>query len=646
LTPDNPDEPPTALGDPPDEQPAALPPVTSRPRRLPRGVFWTLSALVLVAGLACVWAVVAGLRARTGLEGVRSDLERVRDNPPARAELARQLKVDAAKAVIAHDQMHQLGPSLVSHIPFLGRSIVAERTIADAADAVLRAAVPAVDATDGLGGGGTGLDLDRLTKLHQVLSLGAADTAGPLKALASLKTGLTPGVVGSSVAQAQTQLGGVSNDLAHAAALTDAVGDLLGSHGPRTLYIGLENNAELRGTGGLISTFAIAHAANGHLTIGKFQDSQGIAKVAAEAVPVPAPPAYTAAYGPYLANTTLWLNATMDPDIPSSASVLSELSESSLGTKPDAVLLLDVAGMAKIVSATGPLHLSDGSVLTGDQLIKALLVDFYGDGSLDQKVQNARHARLAEAASSGFAALASHESDVSVLKALATAASGRHLALWSSSPAVESELDLAGVSGSTDPHGQDLGMVTVNNLGDSPGYGNKLDYYEQRSLDVNVVVGETSADVTETLVMGNHSPSGLGPYVEGPAHPGRMHLLVSLSADTSAKLEQLTQDGVPLSFTTQQMIGSQQVAFPTDLAPGQTTTWKFEYSVPVTNGHYVLRLVPQPLAKPTDLTVEVSAAPGSTLGTVVGGKSGQWTMSHSLSASLRHVDWWHRKVKL
>ena len=132
------------------------------------------------------------------------------------------------------------------------------------------------------------------------------------------------------------------------------------------------------------------------------------------------------------------------------------------------MLLLDVAGMAKIVSATGPLHLSDGSTLTGDQLIRELLVTDYGDGSLDQKAQNARHAKLADAASRGFAALDSHESDVSVLKALATAASGRHLALWSADPATQAELDVAGRQRQHRPARPDLGLVTVNNLGDSP----------------------------------------------------------------------------------------------------------------------------------------------------------------------------------
>jgi hypothetical protein len=601
---------------------------------------------VLLLILAGIWAVVAGLRAKGDLEAVRADLTAVRDNPPAREEIVRRLKTDEARATIAREQVHQLGPTVVAHLPFIGRSMVAERTIADAASAVLTSAQRAIDASTGLGSGGTGLDLKRLATLHDVLAAAATDTAGPLQRLATLKTGLTPGIVGTSVHQAQTQLGGLSRSFDHVAQLTDAVGDLLGSHGPRTIYIGLENNAELRGTGGLISTYAMAHSANGHLTIDKFTDSQGIAKIAEHAVTVPAPPDYVAAYGGYKANSTLWLNATMDPNVPASASVIASLAQQSLGVKPDAVLLLDVAGMAKIVSATGPLHLTDGSVLSGDQLIKDLLVTQYGDGSLDQNAQDARHLRLAEAAGSGFAALTSHESDVSVLKALATAATGRHLALWSSSPTVESELNAAGVSGSTAPGSLDLGMVTVNNLGDSPGYGNKLDYYASRKLDVKVVVGEKSADVTETLTMANHAPTGLGPYVEGPQHPGRMHLLVQLATEKTAHLEQFTHGGVPAGFSKPTLSDQTQVTFPVDLMPGESGSWTLEYSVPVSNGHYSLRLLPQPLASAATLNVQVSAASGQQLGTVTGAESGSWTTSHTLNVSLRHLNWWNRKLSL
>jgi hypothetical protein len=601
---------------------------------------------VLLLILAGIWAVVAGLRAKGDLEAVRTDLTAVRDNPPARAEIVRRLKTDEARAKIARDQVHQLGPTVVAHLPFIGRSMVAERTIADAASAVLTSAQQAVDASDGLGSGGTGLDLKRLATRHDVLAAGAKDTAGPLQRLATLKTGLTPGIVGTSVHQAQTQLGGLSRSFDHVAQLTDAVGDLLGSHGPRTIYIGLENNAELRGTGGLISTYAMAHSANGHLTIDKFTDSQGIAKIAEHAVTVPAPPDYVAAYGGYKANSTLWLNATMDPNVPATASVIAALAQQSLGVKPDAVLLLDVAGMAKIVSATGPLHLADGSVLSGDGLIKDLLVTQYGDGSLDQKAQDARHVRLAEAAGSGFAALTSHESDVSVLKALATAATGRHLALWSSSPTVEAELDAAGVSGSTAPQGHDLGLVTINNLGDSPGFGNKLDYYATRRLDVKVVVGEQSADVTETLTLANHAPAGLGPYVEGPQHPGRMHLLVQLATEKASHLEQFTHGGVPAGFSTPKLTDTTQVTFPVDLMPGESGSWTLEYSVPVSKGHYSLRLLPQPLASAATLNVHVSAASGQHLGTVTGAESGAWTTSHTLTATLKHPSWWNRKLSL
>ncbi|MDX6229547.1 MAG: hypothetical protein QOI76_2937, partial [Frankiales bacterium] len=140
------------------------------------------------------------------------------------------------------------------------------------------------------------------------------------------------------------------------------------------------------------------------------------------------------------------------------------------------------------------------------------------------------------------------------------------------------------------------------------------------------------------------APGGLGPYVEGPQHPGRMHLLVQLATDKAAHLEQFTHAGVPAGFSTPKLTASTQVTFPVDLMPGESGSWQLEYSVPVSNGHYSLRLLPQPLASAATLNVHVSAASGQRLRTVTGAESGAWTTSHTLTATLKHPSWWNRKI--
>src|SRR4051812_17580717 len=83
LTPDEPSE---VGGD--EESPTLPPPAkTRRSLRLP---LMGLGVLVVLLILAGVWALIAGLQARSRLEGVRSDLQKLRDNPPARLELLHQ----------------------------------------------------------------------------------------------------------------------------------------------------------------------------------------------------------------------------------------------------------------------------------------------------------------------------------------------------------------------------------------------------------------------------------------------------------------------------------------------------------------------------------------------------------------------------
>ena len=190
-----------------------------------------------------------------------------------------------------------------------------------------------------------------------------------------------------------------------------------------------------------------------------------MAPSAAQAVRVPAPPEYDKAYGPFLANTTLWQNTTMSPQVPDSATVLSEVAGASAGARPDDVVLIDVPAMAAIVSATEPLQLPDGTVLPGDQVVDEVLVKAYGDGQYTDNQQDVRRSRLVDVANAAFAQLTSElgrssSQDLALVRALGTAAQGRHLALWSSDPRTQRHLADARLAGSLAPRGQDVALAS------------------------------------------------------------------------------------------------------------------------------------------------------------------------------------------
>jgi hypothetical protein len=617
----------------------------SRWRPTRRQVLWAAAAVAAVVAAVVVWSVVAALIAKSRLETVRADLESLRSGQLGdRTALARHLSADLRRAKSAQDVLSQSGPVVAAAVPVLGRSIDAEARVADAVVPTLRAGRTLLHATRGLGAGGR-IDLDRLRSVEHRLTTAADGMRGPLHRLDDVDVGLTPPPVQHAVWQAQRQLGSVRDALVTGTAAVQALGGMLGANGPRHVLICLENNAELRGTGGLISVFATGRTNDGKLTLGHFRDVEDVADLAHAAKRVKAPPAFRHDYGQFLADTTLWKNTNMTPSVPDAAAVLSHVAAATTRKKPDAVLLIDVPAMASIVSETGPITI-DGRQVTGDELEHDVLVGAYRRaGGSDQASQDARRHELERAANVAFRRLRHGSPSVGTIRALADAAAGRHLALWSARPDEERQLRQAGLAGAVDPRGADLAMVTAQNLGDSPEHGNKLDYYARRRLSVDVAVGEHRATVTEQLSITNGAHRGLGPYVAGPEHPGRLRELVGMAIGARATVMSFTQDGAPARRAAEHHEhGSVRIVTPVTLARGQTARWRLRYRVPLDDGIYRLRLLAQPLAKPATLHLTVHGVDGKPLEDASGRPAraqvlhyrGPWDTSRSTAVRRRH----------
>lgn len=605
------------------------------PRRPTARLLRRLSGGLLLLLVICLgWALRSAVVAKGDLEKARADLIRLREEPPAeRADLRRRLAVDERRTAHAKAVLGQLGPALVTRLPILGRSIEAERRVAEAAEAAVAAALDIDNATRDLGSAGR-VDLAALARAAVTLQARADRLREPTRRLREAPTSWVPGTVSRNVRSAQDQLGGLDTQLVKAAAAARALGGVLGGDGiTRRVLVVLENNAELRGTGGLVSTFAQGTAIGGALSLQPFREVREVADEAGEAKVVPSPADYASHYGPYRANTTLWRNTTMTPDAPTAAAVLAEVAARTTGVRPDVVLLLDVPGIAQIVDATSPIVL-EGKRLTGADVIKTLLVDAYV-GREGDDAQTDRRRREQLAADAAFDDLTTTPATLSLAKALAEASAGRHLALWSARPAEQADLVLAGAAGAVNPQGADLVMAVTNNLGDSPGTGNKLDYYVDRKLVVDVEVGRERAIVTQTLTLANRAPAGLTPYVEGVKRPGRILELVQMAAGADARLLFFQSGGVPAVAHKWTEDGSRRLAFVTDLGRGQVASWTLRYEIPVVDGTYRLELLPQAVARPAALTVKVSFADGAS-GVVQGttGEIASWERSLHVEAHL------------
>ena len=579
-------------------------------------VIRSFAVLALLLLLCLGWASFAAVRTRADVLAARATLSEVRTTAEPTTALPAALSKAALRLQSARQRMNQPGPWISARLPLIGRSFVAVRDTAGAAEAVVDAASTVLAATDtsALISGG-GFDIAALTKLEAALTSAAERTTGPLRRLRELRTGLTPAPVGRGIAQARNELGTLDTTLANGAALVRALRGISGGEGPQSILFVLQNNAELRGTGGFISTFAEATGDRGQFTIKEFRDIENIAATPDRVKTVDAPADYIALYGGNLANTTLWKNANMSPHGPSSLAVLAKVAAATLKSAPQAVVAIDVPAIAEILRATGPVQLPDGQTLSADNAIDELLVKAY---EVPDDAQHERRRRLRVAATAVIRQLLQGAPTVPLIRALQTAAAGRHLMLWSAKPEWQQAFHNVGATGAIPPPDPDIAMMTIHNLGATEIFtGNKLDYYAARELDVTVVLADDSATTTQRWTLRNNAPtSGLVEYVAGTIHPGRTRSQVRFSVPAEAELTGYARNSVRLVPQKDTEVGHRVLSDVVTLDPGQSATWTISYSLPVKGGRYGLWLVPQPLAKPASLSMTFTIAEGSTLASV------------------------------
>jgi len=524
--------------------------------------------------------------------------------------------------------------------------LAAERDVADAADALVQAGRRAVPVLREVGAVGGKVDPATLDRLSTALDDAADGVRGPAGRLAQTPTAYTPAVVGSAVDEARAVLVPAADALDRAASGVRALNGLLGSDGPRTLVVGVMNNAEARGAGGYIPSFAIITVQAGTVDVGPFTDVNTVQDEPAQARRVPAAADYSRRWGRYLADTTLWKNVAMSPHDPDSLQVLCEVARADLGVPCDGAVLIDIPALASIMTLSGPVQL-DGRPVEGDELVEALLVDAYSDTQELGRSQAERRRVLLEAADSALGELlGSGLTGLPALRALGSAAAGRHLAVWSAVEAEQADLVAADLAGSVDPQGGDLALVSLNQLS-----AGKLDYYLRREQAVSVVVGRRSAEVEQRVRFTLEHPPDLPDYVLG-VRGGRLDELVDLGLSASATNVVLERDGRPEPFAlVTEDTGSARVSVDLLLTAPVTTELVLRYRVPVEDGRYRLELRPQPLARDASLRLAVTAEEGLELGgnAVTDGQvqeSGALSSSRTVRVRAERPSWWDRPVTL
>jgi hypothetical protein len=443
---------------------------------------WVLVIVVVAAVALVAWTGHQALKAKDSLELVAADFTTLSHQLTTGDQAGARTTLAAAQHHARDARDNTTGPGwwLTSRIPGVGPNVVAVRTVADVTDQLSTQVLPdVVNAT-------AALRPERLRPAGGHVDLGPIRAVAPRVVRASQRlrqqdrrvadisdAGLAPQIA-RPVRLLQTKLSDASALADRASRAVQLLPGMLGADGSRTYLLLMQNNAELRSTGGIPGSFATVVADHGTVTLGQQGDATTIGEFAEP--PVRLTSAEHNLFGDQMGVFPQDVNFT--PDFPRAARIAQAMWNARGGSHVDGVIATDPVALSYLLRGTGSVPLPGGGRLTADNAVRQLLSTVYAEvaNPPEQNVYfNAVAATVFHAVASG------QGSPKGVLDNLVTATDQRRLLLWSEHPAEEALLAptrLGGVLPRTATDSPDVG-VFLNNGG-----GNKLDYFLDYRTDV------------------------------------------------------------------------------------------------------------------------------------------------------------------
>ncbi len=525
-----------------------------------------LFLLLLVA--AGAWVGVRGLAARRHLAAARAEVPALRsallsdDRSSVPARLAAvQAETRAAKRLTSDPVWR-----LAERVPYLGRSLRTSSGLADAVDDLATVTLPELSVAS------EALSLKSLRPSGDTIALAPLEAArGPLakvrdsvaaseeRVRALPSTGVL-GPVADARAEFLGELASLRKSATDAATAVEVAPAMLGRDGKRRYFMAFLNNAEMRGSGGLLGAYGILEADRGKLRMRELGTNSALRNTARPAVDLG--PEFAARYDRFGARSW-WVNANMSPHFPDASRIWTALWERTHGgERLDGTIAIDPVGLAAVLRVTGPA----GSV-TADNVVDLVERQAYERFRADNDARDRYLQRVARAAY--LKAVSGSGDTTALVRALAAAAGGRHVQVASAHEAEAAALWGTPLGGAlpTEPAVPYLEVLAQN------GGGNKLDYYVRRA----VTYTRSGDEATIEVRLRNEAPEGLPPYVSnrvdlpGLKAPveGQQRLYVSVYTSVGAGLLGATLDGAETALESEVERGHAVFSAFLDVDPGE-----------------------------------------------------------------------------
>ncbi|HVN11255.1 MAG TPA: DUF4012 domain-containing protein [Kineosporiaceae bacterium] len=351
-------------------------------------------------------------------------------------------------------------------VPVVGDDVSAARDVSTSVAGVLdaaqplEAALPRLDPSTMHGGR---IDVDALAHVARTLPAVSAAVAQADLTVAGIDTAGLSAPLADGVRTLHSQLDDVRDPLANAVPGVQILPSMLGRNGTRTWLVLLEQDAEARGTGGLVGAYAVVTADGGKLTLTTAAQRSTLngRRIPATAVP----PDLRALWG---GDITEWAGLNLSPHFPWTGQLVAAGWDSVKGTKLDYVAALDQYAVAALLAGTGPVQIGRDTVSAANA-VAYLSRGVYRRYPRYQDVDRATE----QLVTATFSRVAAGRIDLRALvKAVAEPAGQRRILAWSADPDEELAIQELSVGGALPDTPGPFAMAVVNNGG-----GNKLDAY-------------------------------------------------------------------------------------------------------------------------------------------------------------------------
>jgi hypothetical protein len=347
--------------------------------------------------------------------------------------------------------------------PVVGGDLAALPVLLQAAEELVDGALLLAEAAGGwTPNGGAAAAVGQLYQATPQLLAARDELARAMDALQRVDTGR----LSTSTARMAVMLEQAAEDLRTAADGALLAGRLLGSPEPRRSLVLVQNEDELRATGGFISAAALMTVQDGRIMALAFEDSYSVDDLSK---PYFAPPAVIRDY----MGADLWLfrDANWSPDFPTAADKAAELYAYGRGERVDGVIALDGQGVQALVEALQPLEVAGADALVTADTLQAYMRGSWspdgGDPTSDgwwEGRKDFMHV-LAAAMLARLPTEANPTDGLALAQAVLGSLEERHVQMWAHDSIAADVLAVRGWDGRLQVRDGDFLMVVDTNIG-------------------------------------------------------------------------------------------------------------------------------------------------------------------------------------